>query len=165
MRGRHVDLYLELRAVVDLLNDAGIDYALCGGLAVGIHGYARFTKDIDLLVRKDDLERILTLVRELEFDLPVAHLPFDVGTERESWVHRVSKAEHGELLSLDLLGVTPVYEPVWQTRRVLEWRGRPIQVVSREGLAAMKRLAGRGQDRLDLEKLGFDPNAEGPTLA
>ena len=160
-----MDLYDELGAVVDLLNEAGIDYALCGGLAVGIHGYARFTKDINLLVRREDLERILMLVRGIGFHLPVAHLPFDVGTERESWVHRVSKAEQGELLSLDLLEVTPAYDEVWQSRRVLEWLGRPIQVVSREGLAVMKRLAGRGQDRLDLEKLGIEPAGEGPGVA
>jgi hypothetical protein len=32
-----------------------IDYALCGGLAVAIYGYSRFTKDIDLIIKPEDL--------------------------------------------------------------------------------------------------------------
>ena len=45
---------------------------------------------------------------------------------------------------------------VWADREVFEWEGRPITVVSAGGLATMKRMAGRTQDLLDLEKLGYE---------
>ena len=47
----------ELYLVIDTLQRAGIDYALCGGLAVIVHGYPRLTRDIDLLIREEDLVR------------------------------------------------------------------------------------------------------------
>lgn len=37
----------ELLKITDCLDQAGIDYGLCGGLAVVVHGYPRLTKDID----------------------------------------------------------------------------------------------------------------------
>ena len=156
-----MDLYEELAGIVDELNEAGIDYAVCGGVALALHGLPRYTKDIDILVRMEDVERIRELVSPRGFDLPPAHLPFDVGTEREMRVVRISKVEKGELISLDLLVVTPVLTSVWEDRQVFEWRGSSIQVVSAAGLAAMKRLAGRSQDLVDLERLGFTDETGG----
>jgi len=46
-------------------------------------------------------------------------------------------------------------QPVWDDRDVFEWQGRQVQIVSAEGLARMKRLAGRDQDLLDLKQLGL----------
>jgi hypothetical protein len=37
----------ELRELVQRFNEAKIEYALCGGMAVALHGYPRFTRDID----------------------------------------------------------------------------------------------------------------------
>jgi hypothetical protein len=103
-----LDLYEELAGIIDLLNEAGIDYAVCGGIALALHGFPRYTKDIDLLVREEDVERIQALVARRGFDLPPAHLPFDIGTERERRVVRISKIENREHLILDLLLVTRV---------------------------------------------------------
>jgi hypothetical protein len=33
------------------------------------------------------------------------------------------------------------------------WRGNPVRVASLRSIVGFKRLAGRGQDRVDLEKL------------
>ena len=49
----------EFKSITAALNDAGIDYAVCGGWAMAIHGLPRATMDIDLLVLADDLDRIL----------------------------------------------------------------------------------------------------------
>ena len=58
-----MDLVAELRAVARTLEEAGVPYAVCGGLAVTLHGATRATKDIDLLVREEDVERIADLER------------------------------------------------------------------------------------------------------
>ena len=50
-----MNLYDELLALVDVLEQNQLEYALCGGLAVGILGHPRMTKDIDLLVRAEDV--------------------------------------------------------------------------------------------------------------
>ena len=45
-----MDLIAELSAVIHKLHEKQIPYALCGGLAVALHGYVRTTQDIDLLI-------------------------------------------------------------------------------------------------------------------
>ena len=57
-----MDLYQELILVVDCLEAAQIEYALCGGLAVAVHGYPRFTKDIDLLIQPENLSSVRELL-------------------------------------------------------------------------------------------------------
>ena len=37
----------ELLELLARLTDAGIDYAVCGGLAMAVHGYPRATMDIE----------------------------------------------------------------------------------------------------------------------
>ena len=40
-----------------VLEEMGIPYVLVGGLAVGVHGYERVTKDVDVLMSAEDLWR------------------------------------------------------------------------------------------------------------
>lgn len=156
-----MDLREELSGLVELFEREGVDYALCGGLAVAFHGYARFTKDIDLLVQRGDVERITEIVRQLDFTVSTGQMQFGVGTDQPREVHSISKLGDDEVLTLDLVVVTPALAPVWRDREVFEWEGRRIKVVSAEGLATMKRLAGRYQDLLDLKMLGFESGCAG----
>jgi hypothetical protein len=146
-----MDLYEELARLVDALADAKVDYALCGGLALAVHGHPRFTKDIDLLVRPEDLERILEIAEHCGYLDPAGQIPFEQIT-----VYRTSKFHGTEFLTLDLLQLTPLFADVWTTRQMVRWDDRFVQVVSAAGLAKMKRIAGRDQDWVDLKKLGYD---------
>lgn len=156
-----MDLYEELLGIVDTLAENGIDYALCGGIAVAFYGYARFTKDIDLLIRAEDLEMVREAVRKRGFDLDSGKIPFGAGKPAHREVYRVSKSEKDQILTRDLLLVSPVLEDVWKDRELIEWSSRKVQIVSLEGLAVMKRLAGRDQDWLDLKQLGLADAGEG----
>jgi hypothetical protein len=40
----------DVKTVIRYLEDAGVEYALVGGYALGAHGFNRFTEDIDILV-------------------------------------------------------------------------------------------------------------------
>jgi hypothetical protein len=40
------------------LDELGIAYAVAGGMALFAHGYHRFTDDIDILMTRDDLQRV-----------------------------------------------------------------------------------------------------------
>lgn len=73
-------------------------------------------------------------------------------------IRRVSKVDpaSGDLLSLDLLLVTPVLEEVWRTRLQVEGEQGSVWVVSRAGLITLKRLRGSGQDRDDIQRLEGD---------
>jgi hypothetical protein len=156
-----LDLITELEAIVDAFARDGLDYAVCGGLALGILGHPRMTKDIDLLVVASDLDRCIRAVKSLGFDIPARRTVFRAGTPTEQIMQRVSKLDPvtNQLLPLDFLLVTPVFESVWATRLVAAYRDRTIHVVSSEGLVTMKTLANRPQDLADiaaLQRLGHD---------
>jgi len=159
-RLRSVNLIEELLGIVEGLERGGVEYAVCGGIAVAIHGHPRFTKDIDLLVQRTDLERIRRIARQRGFDLEGLPMQFGTGGENEREIHRLTKAMGPDTLTLDLLLVGPALAASWQTRQRADWRGRELWVVSREGLLQMKRISGRVQDIADIQALDR-PEEEG----
>lgn len=51
----------------DLFESAGIEYGICGGVAVCLHGYRRNTIDVDLIIRSEDNERVCAVLEEAGF--------------------------------------------------------------------------------------------------
>lgn len=149
-----MNLYDELLSLVDALSSARVEYAICGGLALAIHGHPRMTTDIDLLVREEDLLKITEIVKTCGFTLPSGRIPFHLGQPDEMILHRLGKVTGRRVLMLDLMVVPPFLEDVWAGRQPIVWQGRTLRIVSREGLATMKRRAGRPQDLADLDALG-----------
>jgi hypothetical protein len=47
-----------LQQISTRLSDAGVPYAIAGGMALFFHGFRRFTEDVDILIDRDDLNRI-----------------------------------------------------------------------------------------------------------
>lgn len=148
-----LDLVAELQIVASTLRAGGVEFALCGGLAVVVHGHVRATKDIDLLIRSADRDAALASLRSAGFDVPSAPMTFDAGTPAERRIQRVSKVVGQQLVTVDLIFVEPALGGIWATRQAFERDGQRLVVVSRDGLIAMKRLAGRAQDVADIEAL------------
>jgi len=148
-----VNLVDELYAVSDALIRAGVRHAVCGGVAVTVHGATRSTKDIDVLVAPEDLSRALDAVRPLGFQYAALPLVFEEGTARERHVQRVSKIAGEEHLVLDFLQARAALEGLLEDTIDVETTEGRLVVVSRDALLRMKRMAGRPQDVADLEKL------------
>lgn len=138
--------------IVDALTSAGVAYALCGGLALAVHGAPRATIDIDLLIRAEDCDRLRDVVARLGFTIRARPMSFAGGTVQ---IERISKIDptDGETLMLDLLLVTPDLEQIWNARESFSWNGQTLSVVSREGLIALKTLRASAQDLADIERL------------
>jgi hypothetical protein len=155
-----LDIYDELRKLISLLDEHEINYALCGGLAMAIHARPRSTIDIDMLILTESLEEVLPLALKLGYNIRGKDLSFANGVIE---IRRVSKIdpESGDLLSLDLLLVTPEIFPIWESQTLADWEGGRLSVVSRGGLIALKKLRGSGQDQDDIKALqAGDSNAE-----
>jgi hypothetical protein len=148
-----VNLVDELHAIGRALRDAGIEYAVCGAIAVTIHGATRTTKGIDLLVAGADVPRILEVVRPLGYAYAALPMTFDEGTIRERHVQRVSKLEGEHHLILDLLVADASLTGFLQGRVDVSLPEGPLSVVSRDALLKMKRLAARAQYLADIEAL------------
>lgn len=146
----------ELSELISGLEENNIEYAVCGGLALAIHGFARATLDIDILIQPESLEKVYEDAKEYEFDIRRMDISFK---EKAVEIRRISKIDsNGEVLSLDLLLVTKHVEDVWKNRESIDFLGNKLSVVSREGLIKMKMLAGRPQDLADIARLKDEEN-------
>jgi hypothetical protein len=145
-----LSLESELRQLVQRFNEAKIEYALCGGMAVALHGYPRFTKDIDFLVPSESLNRAIEVASTAGFLDDSGRIPFP-----DSDVYRILKIEGSEYRILDLLVPKSLDTLAWKQRQWFDWNGLPICSVSREGLIEMKLAAGRDIDRIDIKQLGY----------
>ena len=147
-----MDLLEELKHLTAKLSEEGIEYALCGGLAMAIYARPRATLDIDLMIELGSLFRTKRAVGELGFTISAEPMEFHGGKVQ---IYRLCKidSDSGEELILDLLLVTPHLQQVWENRLTVEWEGGTLSVVSADGLIALKSIRDSGQDRDDIEYL------------
>ena len=152
-------------AIVRGLNEAGVQYVVAGGLAVNAHGYARFTNDVDLVVRLTpaDIQAAFSALKKLGYQpsVPVTPDQFSSPTERRKLI----KEKNMKVLQMwsDQHRETPVdifvKEPFAFDREyaaaVVESLapGVPVRFVSLTTLIAMKRKAARATDKIDVENL------------
>ena len=61
-----------LRKVTRRLQELGIPYAIVGGMAMFLHGYRRFTEDVDLLVTREGLAQVHERLEGLGYVVPFA---------------------------------------------------------------------------------------------
>lgn len=142
-------LFDELMMLAAALDDARIEYALAGGLAVAVWGAPRATKDIDLLVAAEDVERAVGVAAKRGFDMRALPMTFPDGMRLE----RVSRAEGKEVLTVDFIVVDANLEVAWSSRRRVAVGEKSLCVVSRDALIAMKAAAARPIDIADIQKL------------
>jgi len=147
-----LDLLEEFGALMAALETHGVEFAVCGGLAVAVHAHPRATLDVDLLIPAEQLQAAKAVARGLGYGIETGSMVLRPGAVE---MERLSKPDPdtGDLLSLDLRIVTPALASVWQTRQRVDWARGSLPVVSREGLIQMKRLRGSGQDLDDIRAL------------
>ena len=149
------DLYDELRGLIAALDEHQIDYALCGGLAMAVYDRPRATVDIDVLILSESLGVVMTIATKLGYEIRGLDMTFAHGAIE---IRRVSKIDKisGQVLSLDLLLVTPAIQHVWNSRVQAVWEEGSLSVVSLAGLIELKRLRQSLQDLADIDSLQKD---------
>lgn len=128
---------LDAIRVGERLTELGIPHALIGGLAVGLNGHPRATKDVDYMVGPEAFQTME---------------PFLV--YREELKHVVTVGV------VDLLSVPPRYPVLAEQLRVP--KPGEVPVVAVEALVLLKLDANRAQDRADVARL---VNAEADPVA
>ena len=145
-------LYDELRSLVSALDRDKIEYALCGGIAMAIHGRPRATVDIDILITPESLPQILTIAEKLGYTIRGLDMSFGKDVIE---IRRVSKIDRDTrfVLTLDMILVTDAIRDVWDKRVSANLEDGKLSVVSKEGLIALKEISGRPQDIADISAL------------
>ncbi|MCK4303722.1 MAG: hypothetical protein KAY24_05750 [Candidatus Eisenbacteria sp.] len=147
-----MDIIEELRGIVARFEQAGVDYALCGGLAMAVYAMPRATLDIDLMIQIDSLDQAMQAVEPLGFTMSSAPMEFHDGNVKISRLSKID-SQTNEVLALDFLLVTEKTAPAWESRRDYEWEGAKLRVVSPEGLILLKELRRSGTDQDDIDYL------------
>ena len=118
----------DLRVMLDILRDAGADYTLIGGLAVGHHGYQRTTVDVDMLVHARFLKRIAKAARDHGYvvrTFPDMIRVYPVGSDEP----------FSDVVSAD---VNPVLRAAFDEADSAIVLGHRVDVVTRGPLCALK---------------------------
>ncbi len=84
------DIFEEFRDLIKRFNQQRIDYAVCGGWAMAIHGAPRATVDIDLLISPENLQKAWKIAEGLGYSIEGLPLSFDRGIIE---IRRISKID------------------------------------------------------------------------
>ena len=146
------------------LNRAEVRYVVVGGLATVLHGYARLTADVDLVIDLDPTEarRAIEALTDLGFQprLPVAATDFADPGVRRRWIEEKGMRvfsmvdPDNPMRAVDLFAEHVVdFEQLWNRSERIPLRTTQVRVASIPDLIQLKRRAGRTQDFADIEKL------------
>ncbi len=146
------------------LDKEKVKYLVVGGVAVSLHGYPRFTGDLDLLLylEKSNLEKVDRVMKKLKYfeRLPISVMQLSDRKKVKKWMKEKNlKAfsfcpPQNNPLTVDIIIEESLdYTKLNKTKVIKKVGGIAIPVISFEGLVKMKKKAGRPQDIRDLQAL------------
>ena len=147
-----------LRAIFRALAEQRVEYAVIGAVALGLHGLARATADLDLFLRPDadNVERLKAALRSVIEDPNIDEISADDLCGAYPAVRYVPPDGFG-LDLLTRLGEAFRYEDLDIEER--DYEGVRVRVVTARTLWRMKRDTTRPADRFDAdvlaERFGF----------
>ena len=140
----------DFREFIESLNTNNVQYLIVGGYAVGLHGYPRYTKDLDvwLLASADNATHILNALSEFGLE--------GIGLTKEDFLKTDEFIQIGYppnridlVLSCDGVDFMTCY----QSRLEVEVDGIIMNFIDLENLKKNKKATGRLQDLADLDNL------------
>lgn len=146
------------------LNRSHVRYIVVGGVAVNLHGIARATMDLDLIVALDT-ENILKFAKAMEQlgfkpKVPVASSDFANPDNRRRWKEEKGMIVFSFYHPNDLMAVVDVFvdEPMpfkemYRRKKMKFGFDTQIPIASVEDLVVLKKRAGRPKDMFDLSAL------------
>jgi len=117
------------KGAAESLEKSGVDFVLCGGIAVWVYGRQRETSDVDFLVREHDVNAALEVLKGAGFDIKRTDA---------RWLFQAFKDDTKVDLIFEAMGsvrLTPEVEAHTQTRELF---GYNYKVISPEDLLIMK---------------------------
>lgn len=135
---------------VQLCNKHNVKYLVIGGFAVSVHGYPRYTKDLDICIQRteENAEKLLMVMDDFGF------ASLKLAKEDFLKPNLITQLGH-EPLRIDILneidGIS--FDEAWTNRKVVNYQNIEVPFIGYSDLLKVKLKAGRPQDIADVEKL------------
>ena len=145
-----IELPLDFKEFLKLLNDKGVKYLIIGGYAVAYYGYPRATNNMDIWVaiEPENAKQMVAALREFGFDL--AELSPDLFMQENKIIRMGNPPMRLEIMT-HISGVE--FNDCYPSRVVDTVDGVEINLISLENLKINKKASGRHKDLNDLENL------------
>jgi hypothetical protein len=134
-----------------LLNKNQVKYLVVGGYAYAVHVEPRFTKDLDLFVRREraNAENIITTLKEFGFG------SLNLKTRDFLEPDQIIQLGHPPLRVDILTSISGVeFEEAWQNKITGKYGNHDVYFIGKKELKKNKKASGRESDQEDLKKLG-----------
>ena len=145
------------------LNEVGINYAVCGGLAVIIYGYARLTGDLDLVVdlAEENLNKVYDVLVKMDYkpQIPIKKEEFVIREKLEKLADEknmkvVSFYNKNDPFKVIDIGVNlPKSQEILKRKKYVKIGSFRIPIISLDDLIKMKENLARPRDIIDVENL------------
>lgn len=137
---------------ISILNKHNVQYMLVGGYAVGLHGYPRYTGDLDIWIQISDANANKMLVVLKEFGVNIPNLT------KEDFLREnpLSGVHFGrEPLRIDILNTIDgvKFEECYPNKQTTVFEGTTIHYIHFNDLKKNKLSSGRTKDKADIEEL------------
>ena len=140
----------DFKEFIALLNKSKIEYLIVGGYAVGLHGYPRYTGDIDIWIKTNEAnsEKMVKILNEFGFN------SYDIKKEDFLKLDNVIQLGYPPY-RIDLMmlidGVT--FDECYANRIKKEIDEIEIDFIGYDDLIKNKRASGRDKDINDINNL------------
>tara|TARA_B110000438_G_scaffold276917_1_gene299093 strand:- start:207 stop:659 length:453 start_codon:yes stop_codon:yes gene_type:complete len=138
------------REFIELLESRGVEYLVVGGYAVGVHGFPRYTGDLDVFValKENNAKKILLVLEEFGFS--------DLGLSVNDFLEPDMVVEIGrEPMKIQVLtgidGVT--FAECREEMKKFYIDGIEVPFIGIACLLLNKEASPRSKDKIDLEEL------------
>lgn len=140
----------DFKEFIQSLNDNGVHYLVVGGYAVALHGYPRYTKDIDVWVEMtaENAYKIVKALDQFGFgSLELKESDFTVPDQILQLGYPPVR--------IDILTTLPgvKFSECYPSHTTVDVEGVSVNFIDLENLKKNKKATGRHQDLADLENL------------
>ncbi len=150
MSQKKINLEKDILEFLALCNKHSIKYLVIGGYAVSIHGYPRYTKDIDVCIEMSNMNasKMVDVIKDFGFG--------SLNLKKEDFLKKNFITQLGypplriDILN-DLAGVS--FGEAWKNKKIVNIEKIPVDFIGYNELLLVKEKAGRPQDIADVYKL------------
>jgi len=140
----------DFKEFVELLNKSNVKYLVVGGYAVAVHGFPRYTKDLDIWIELSSHNADAIIDALAQFGFGALDLKPEDFLEAGRII-QLGYPPHRIDLITSLSGVT--FEDCYRVRVQVDLQGMTVDFIDLDNLKKNKLATGRIQDLADLENL------------